>query len=214
MGGGRTWGSRCLHLPGVGGASGEASRALGSCPCVGQVPSSAPWGGAGREHRRCQAGARGATALGWQPPSHPIPARALWMLREGGSCPGPRAVLRSLGVSLAEAPAAGWRLHQRAGSGAPALQPLERWGTMASRCSCSPAEGPAVPWSAAAVARGALSRLCQDFGGSTKPSEIVSPQQGGSLRAAIHHAAIHALRGQGWAVKGEDPGSLSAAGQR
>ncbi|XP_049656903.1 receptor activity-modifying protein 2 isoform X1 [Accipiter gentilis] len=77
---------------------------------MGQAPSLAPPGG----------GWQGAPAMpgwgGWEPqvlagsqcliPACPVPARSLWTPQEGGGHRRPRAVLRSLGVSLAEAAAA------------------------------------------------------------------------------------------------------------
>lgn len=151
---------------------------------------------------------------GWLPPSRP--------------CPSPRgaqggAGLRSLGVSLARAPAAvGRRLQrlrqQRSGSGgcdpgsaaalwlpdAAARPPAERASPRPGASGGRAARG----WSG--LAASALARE------GAKRGDGTCPKQGGSPRAAMRRlAAILLLRGsRGRVFKGEDLGRSSAAGQR
>lgn len=214
-GGGWARGSGCLHLP-----QGRELWEKGPRCCWGPDPAWAkplPWHprvGAGREHRGCQAGGR------WEPqvlagshcliPACPVPARSLWTPQEGGGHPRPRAVLRSLGVSLAEAAAA--RLEA---PGAPTLLPPGRYGLMVSRCGHSPAKGPTVPWSGGCRCLGRVGRFCQDVcRGARSParSSFCSREAPSELHFIMLRFMLCASRGR--AVKGAALGSCSALGQR
>lgn len=104
-----------------------------------------------------------------------------------GSRPSPGAALRSLGVSLAEVPAT--RLEAL-----PAPAERETRGSspaatgvlgMTSRCGHSPAEG-------GCCSRESVRQLCQDLCRGAEAQ--CDPQQGRSLRAALHCTPIPALR--------------------
>lgn len=164
--------SRCLHLPG----GNTGTRAPGNCPCTGQAPSSTP--------RWRLAGDAGDASLGGEPlaGSHrPVPAHPLRTPQEGGGRPSPGAALRSLGVSLAEAPAT----RPEAPPAPPERGTSGSSPGMTSRCGHSPAEG-------GCCSPGSIRQLCQDLcrGAETQ----CDPQRGGSLRAALHCSPAPALR--------------------
>lgn len=166
----------------LGGTLGEESQANDPARAK-RLPQHPGWGLAGNA---------GDARLGGEPRplagSHcPVPAHPLRMPQEGGGRPSPGAALRSLGVSLAEAPATrpeappapperGTRGSSPAATGVLG---------MTSRYGHSPAEG-------GCCRLGSIRQLCQDLCWGAEAQ--CGPQQGGSLRAARHCTPVPALR--------------------
>ncbi|XP_053944049.1 uncharacterized protein LOC104054467 isoform X1 [Cuculus canorus] len=169
-------------------------------------------------HLRCHPGRELQALAGSNHPIpvHPIPLHPLWTPQEGRGHPSAGAVLRSLGVSLAEAPTAqpeAPAAPTKTGGSSP-VAPREQGPDGFQMWLLAHQRSHGAPERWLPQLRVGQAALPGCLPGSVKPGKIAFRQQGGSLRAVLHHAPIHALHVPWVAVKGKALGSPSALGQR